>query len=93
MTLNADQLTALYDRHARELLAFLARRTSDPEAAVDILAETFAVAFEGRERFRGRGSGRAWLYAIARHRLADYHRSASAKGRAIARRAPVSAAD
>jgi RNA polymerase sigma-70 factor (ECF subfamily) len=87
MTLNARELSGLYDRHAREILAFLARRTSDPEAAVDILAETFAEAFEDRHRFdrRDDGSARAWLYAIARHRLADYFRSERARGRAIAR--------
>lgn len=87
MTLSAHQLTGLYDRHAREILAFLARRTSDPEAAVDILAETFATAFEDRHRFEPRdpSSARAWLYAIARHQLADYFRSERARGRATAR--------
>lgn len=87
MTLNSEGLTGLYDRHAREILAFLARRTCDPEAAVDILAETFASAFEDRARFQGRNdaAARAWLYAIARHQLADYFRSERARGRAIAR--------
>ncbi len=87
MALNAEQLTALYDRHAREILAFLARRTSDPEAAIEILAETFATAFEDRGRFRGRNeaSKRAWLYAIARHQLADHYRSEHAEDRAITR--------
>lgn len=87
MTLNGRQLTALYDRHAREILAFLVKRTSDPDAAVDILAETFAAAFEDRERFEHRDerSTRAWLYAIARHQLADHFRAESARGRALAR--------
>jgi RNA polymerase sigma-70 factor, ECF subfamily len=87
MALNAEQLTGLYDRHAREILAFLVRRTSDPEAAVDILAETFAIAFEDRGRFRGHAerSSRAWLYTIARNQLTDYYRSEGAEGRAVAR--------
>ena len=45
---NGPRLTELFDEHAREILGFLARRTSNPEAAVDLLAETFAAAFEGR---------------------------------------------
>lgn len=87
MALNGRQLTALYDRHAREILAFLVNRTSDPEAAVDILAETFAAAFEDRERFEHRDerSTRAWLYTIARHQLADHFRAESARGRALSR--------
>jgi hypothetical protein len=51
---NGSRLTELFDQHAREILGFLVRRTSDPEAAVDLLAETFAAAFEGRGEFRGR---------------------------------------
>ena len=54
MALSADEVAELYDRHAEAILAFLVRRTWDPEVAVDILAETFAVALEGRHRFRGR---------------------------------------
>ena len=76
MPLNANDITDLYDRHAEALLAFLVRRTWDAEAAVDILAESFAAAFEARQQFRGddeEGAG-AWLYSIARHQLADYFR-------------------
>lgn len=85
--MNGLRLTELFDRHAREILGFLARRTSDPEAAVDILAETFAAAFEGRGEFRGKDdrSERAWLFAIARNQLADHFRSERANGQAVAR--------
>jgi RNA polymerase sigma-70 factor (ECF subfamily) len=85
--MNGSRLTELFDEHAREILRFLARRTSDPEAAVDMLAETFAAAFEGRERFRGTDdhSERAWLFAIARNQLADHFRAEDAHGRAVAR--------
>jgi RNA polymerase sigma-70 factor, ECF subfamily len=84
---NGPRLTELFDQHAREILGFLARRTNDPEAAVDILAETFAAAFEGRGKFRGGdpGSERAWLFAIARNQLTDHFRSERAHGSAVRR--------
>ncbi len=87
MALSADEVAELYDRHAEAILAFLVRRTWDPEVAVDILAETFAVALEGHHRFRGRHgeAARAWLYGIARHELADYFRRDAAQRRALAR--------
>jgi RNA polymerase sigma factor (sigma-70 family) len=49
----------LYDRWADRLLAYFYRGTLDPEVAADLLAETFAVAFERRARFRdvGRDGG------------------------------------
>jgi RNA polymerase sigma-70 factor (ECF subfamily) len=87
VTLSADEIAELYDRHAEAILGFLVRRTWDPEVAVDILAETFAVALEGRRRFRGHDdeAARAWLYGIARHHLADHFRRTSAQRRALAR--------
>jgi len=45
----------LYDRWAERLLAYFYRRVPDPEIAADLLAETFAVAFERRGRFRNLG--------------------------------------
>jgi RNA polymerase sigma-70 factor (ECF subfamily) len=65
-----------YDRHAEKVLAFLARRTLDPQAAADLTAETFAQAFASRRRFsaRGEGSAAAWLFTLARHQLSHYVR-------------------
>jgi RNA polymerase sigma-70 factor (ECF subfamily) len=87
VALSADEVAELYDRHAEAILAFLVRRTWDPEVAVDIMAETFAVAVEGRHRFRDRHgeAARAWLYGIARHQLADHFRRNGAQRRALAR--------
>lgn len=66
----------LYDRHARDLLGFFARRTADAQTASDLAAETFAQAYASRRRFRDRGEGSAsaWLYAIARHELSHFVR-------------------
>ena len=66
-----DAFCVFYDRHARALLAWLRRETEDSETAADLTAETFAQGLRSLRRFRGEasGSGRAWLYAIARHLL------------------------
>jgi RNA polymerase sigma-70 factor (ECF subfamily) len=87
VALSADEVAELFDHHAEAILAFLVRHTWDPEVAVDILAETFAVALVGRHRFRGRRdeAARAWLYGIARHELADHFRRDGAQRRALAR--------
>jgi DNA-directed RNA polymerase specialized sigma24 family protein len=53
-----------YDRHARSVLAYFARRTRDPESAADLTAETFAAAIVSRRRFRpGPEPASAWLSA------------------------------
>jgi RNA polymerase sigma factor (sigma-70 family) len=73
----------VYERHAHELLRYFARRTFDPEAAADLLAETFAQAFASRRRFRDQGLGvTGWLYGIARHQLSRFVRQGAVDARA-----------
>src|SRR5438094_10545656 len=63
----------LYDRWAGRVLSYLYARVRDPEIAADLLAETFAVAYERRHRFKDTGRpGGAWLYGIARKELARF---------------------
>jgi len=65
----------LYDRRADPLLGYLYRRVLDVEVAADLLAETFAIAYEKRGRFRDHGKpGEAWLYGIASTELSRYFR-------------------
>lgn len=80
-------ITRLYDRHAEVMLGFFARRTFDPDAAVDLVAETFARAFVERARCRARTDVEqaAWVYGIARNLLADWRRSAHVERRALAK--------
>jgi RNA polymerase sigma factor (sigma-70 family) len=69
------------------MTAFFARRTYDPDAAVDLLAETFAAAFEDRASFRGAGdeAATAWIYGIARHQLSAFYRRGAVERRAMAK--------
>ena len=71
-----------YDRYVQSLLAYFQRRTRDPEAAADLTAETFAAALAARARFRPRATpASVWLFAIAHHKLMDFHRRGSAEDR------------
>lgn len=66
-----DHFRVLYDRYAGRLHGFFSRRTRDPQAALDLTAETFAQAWLGKERFRDLAGGSAgpWLFTIARRLL------------------------
>jgi DNA-directed RNA polymerase specialized sigma24 family protein len=75
-----------YDRWAETMLAYFCRRVRSPEVAADLLAETFAVAFEARGRFRDVGKpGGAWLYGIARKELSRYFRRQRVELRVVQR--------
>ena len=75
-----------YDRYVRALLAFFQRRTSNPEVAADLTAETFAAALVARSRYQPQNANAAaWLFAIAHHKLTDYRRRGRAEDRMRAR--------
>ncbi|MBO9531734.1 MAG: RNA polymerase sigma factor [Solirubrobacteraceae bacterium] len=77
----------LYERHQASLLRWFARRTADPQVALDLWAETFAQAVRSSGRFRGSTDDdrASWLYTIARNQLASYLRKGYAEQRAMAR--------
>lgn len=87
VTLSADDISRLYGRHARALLTFFARRTYDPEVAVDLLAETFAVVVADRQRFRGADDAAAiaWIFGIGRNLLNGWYRQARVEQAALRR--------
>jgi DNA-directed RNA polymerase specialized sigma24 family protein len=77
----------LYDRAARRLLVHLTRRMHDVDAATELWAECWAVAFEGWPRCNAatESEAEAWAFGIARNQLAGYYRSGAIKSRALER--------
>ncbi len=84
---DAGEFDDFYRRESEGLLVFLARRTLDPETALDLTAETFAHAYLGWRGLRGdsREERQAWLYTIARRRLSRYLRRGRVERRALGR--------
>lgn len=65
---------ALFEAQRGPLSAYALRRTSSPEDAADIVAETFMIAWERLDHLPHGQPGRLWLYATARNVLANHHR-------------------
>lgn len=78
---------SLYASNAEAILAFFARRTFEVEVARDLTAETFALALEGLQSFRGSTEEEAagWVFGIARHQLSRYMRQGVAEQAAVGR--------
>ncbi len=65
---------ALFDRHAPAISRYIARRLG-PDAADDLIAETFLVAFRRRGRYdAAHADARPWLYGIATRLVARHRR-------------------
>jgi RNA polymerase sigma factor (sigma-70 family) len=75
----------LFDRHASAISRYVARRLG-PDAAEDLVAETFLVAFRRRGRYDGaHADARPWLYGIATRLIGQHRRDEVRFWRAIAR--------
>jgi RNA polymerase sigma-70 factor, ECF subfamily len=67
-------LELLYRRHAPWLAGRLAARTTSRELAEEALQDTFLAAWRGARAYHGTGEIPAWLWGIARRRLASLAR-------------------
>jgi RNA polymerase sigma-70 factor (ECF subfamily) len=85
-----EAFSAFYAEEAPRMVVFFARRVLDPEAALDLTAETFAAAFVSRRGFRGTApaQARAWIRTIGERQLSAYLRRGYAD-RAMRRRLGV----
>ena len=73
---SSEPFGIFYERHVAAVLAFFRRRVPGPEEAFDLTAETFAAALASVPRYEpGPEPPRAWLFAIARHKLSEALRS------------------
>lgn len=84
---SAQAFGEFYRANAESVLVFFARRTLDPQVALDLTSETFAQAFQSRRTFRGATEVEAsgWLFAIARRQLAGYFEEGKARAKLTSR--------
>jgi RNA polymerase sigma factor (sigma-70 family) len=88
-----DAFATLFDRHADAIHRYAARRLGT-EAADDVTAETFTVAFQRRDRYDfAYRDATPWLYGIATNLIRSHRRAEARRWRALARQTPALAAE
>jgi RNA polymerase sigma factor (sigma-70 family) len=80
-----ERFAALFDRYAGDVHRYVARRIG-PEAAEDLMAETFTTAFRQRHTYDlARADARPWLFGIATNLVGRYRRAEARRFKALAR--------
>jgi len=80
-----EQFTVLFRRHAPHIQRYVVRRLGQ-DAADDIVAETFLLAFRQRDSYdQARADARPWLYGIATNLIGRHRRAEIRLYRALAR--------
>lgn len=87
-----DVFSVLFDRYADDIHRYVARRLGT-EAADDLMAETFVIAFQQRRRYDvSKPRARPWLYGIATNLVGGHRRAEARRLRALARTASTAVA-
>ena len=60
-----QEIEQLFRLYQKEVYGYLLSLTHSPQAAEDLLSETFLQALQGLRRFRGQSSAKTWLFGIA----------------------------
>jgi RNA polymerase sigma-70 factor (ECF subfamily) len=81
--LDRDALGTLYDRYLPAVYRFVLARVGDPHLAEDLTADTFMAMVESIERARADDelSFAAWLFGVARNKVAEHLRRRATRGR------------
>jgi RNA polymerase sigma factor (sigma-70 family) len=84
---DAEAFSKLYRREGEAVLLFVTRRTWDGEVALELTAETFALALRSWRTLATLApeQQRAWLFTVARRQLSRYVRRAKVERRAVQR--------
>lgn len=89
----AETFEAVYDRFLQPVYRYILSRVRDVPEAEDLASQTFLTALEAFPRYRERGRAAAWLFTIARNKIADSARRSSASPLPDDEDCPVYAAD
>ena len=72
-----EQCRLWYEQHGEAVYNYVRFQVAEPDAAEDIVADTFLRAVRAADRFDPAGGGaRGWLLAIARNLVRDHRRRA-----------------
>jgi RNA polymerase sigma-70 factor (ECF subfamily) len=94
LTRRCDLLRALHDEHAHCLLSYVIGLTHDRAVAQDVVQETLFRAWRSPAVLeQAGGSGRGWLFTVARRIVIDQWRSSNRRPEVVTGHVPERAVD
>lgn len=74
MSSSKENLTNWVEKYTENLYSWAFHKVSNTELARDLVQDTFLVAAEKYDTFKGNSSPKTWLFSILNHKIIDYYR-------------------
>lgn len=71
---NSDTFDTFYRLYLTRIYGYIYARTGNSQDAEDLTSQTFLAAFENLSRLHDATHSGAWLFGIARNKIADHYR-------------------
>ena len=69
-----DEISLWVENYTQDLYSWALHKVSDPELSSDLVQDTFLVAAEKKDSFKGDSSPKTWLFSILNHKIIDHYR-------------------
>lgn len=74
MSSNKENLSQWVEKYTEDMLSWVFHKVSNVELARDLVQDTFLVAAEKFDSFKGKSSPKTWLFSILNHKIIDHYR-------------------
>jgi len=74
MTIVESSLSNWVENYAKDMFSWAYHKVSEIELAKDLVQDTFLVAAEKIEKFKGESAPKTWLFAILNNKIIDHYR-------------------
>jgi RNA polymerase sigma-70 factor (TIGR02943 family) len=71
---DAAEFSSWVNLYLKDMVKWAMTKVSDKELAKDLVQETFATAFEQKDRFERKSSPKTWLLGILKNKIFDHYR-------------------
>jgi RNA polymerase sigma-70 factor (ECF subfamily) len=74
MSSSKENLSRWVEKYTEDMLSWAFHKVSNIELAKDLVQDTFLVAAEKFDSFKGNSSPKTWLFSILNHKIIDHYR-------------------
>lgn len=74
MNKTREDMILIVKLYTKDLFSYTLSKVRQKEIAEDLVQEVFIAAYQSYDKYEGKSNTKTWLFAILKHKIADYYR-------------------